>query len=121
VHDDQQGGTGHQDELQGPEADVRDGEEVVEADVGAAGLPRVAVKVLVVVAPDALGCHHVDQQAEDEDEGEPDAAEGRGVLVDPAEDPCCPIPMLVGLAHKVGTPQHDPMHIPGARCLNPRG
>uniref|UniRef100_A0A8B9IBY0 Uncharacterized protein n=1 Tax=Anser brachyrhynchus TaxID=132585 RepID=A0A8B9IBY0_9AVES len=87
VHDDQQGGTGHQDELQGPQADVRDGEEVVEADVGAARLPRVAVEVLVVVAPDALGRHHVDQQAEDEDEGEPDAAEGRGVLVDPAEEP----------------------------------
>uniref|UniRef100_A0A663MVQ3 Uncharacterized protein n=1 Tax=Athene cunicularia TaxID=194338 RepID=A0A663MVQ3_ATHCN len=87
VHDDQEGRAGHQDELQGPEADVGDGEEVVVADVGAARLPRVAVKVLVVVAPDPLGRHHVDQQAEDEDEGEPDAAEGCGVLVGPAEEP----------------------------------
>uniref|UniRef100_A0A8C0AN19 Uncharacterized protein n=1 Tax=Buteo japonicus TaxID=224669 RepID=A0A8C0AN19_9AVES len=87
VHDDQEGWTGHQDELQGPEANVGDGEEVVVADVGAARLPRVAVKVLVVVAPDPLGRHHVDQQAEDEDHGEPDAAEGCGVLVDPAQEP----------------------------------
>jgi len=87
VHDDQKGWTGHQDQLQGPEADVGDGEEVVEADVAAARLLRVAVKVLVVIAPDPLGRHHVDQQAEDEDEGEPDAAEGRGVLVDPTEEP----------------------------------
>uniref|UniRef100_A0A672UE25 Uncharacterized protein n=1 Tax=Strigops habroptila TaxID=2489341 RepID=A0A672UE25_STRHB len=93
VHDDQEGWTGHQDELQGPEADVGDREEVVEADVGAARLPRVAVKVLVVVAPDPLGRHHVDQQAEDEDKGEPDAAEGCGILVDPTEEPFEQIPV----------------------------
>uniref|UniRef100_A0A8C3UA37 Uncharacterized protein n=1 Tax=Catharus ustulatus TaxID=91951 RepID=A0A8C3UA37_CATUS len=87
VHDDQEGRARHQDELQGPEADVGDGEEVVEADVGAARLQRVAIEVLVVIAPDALGRHQVNQQAEDEDEGEPDTAEGCGVLVDTAEEP----------------------------------
>uniref|UniRef100_A0A8C3EJV5 Uncharacterized protein n=1 Tax=Corvus moneduloides TaxID=1196302 RepID=A0A8C3EJV5_CORMO len=86
MHEDQEGRTRHQDELQGPEADVGDGEEVVEADVGAARLPRVAIKVLVVIAPDPLGRHQVDQQAEDEDEGEPDAAKGCGVLVDASEE-----------------------------------
>uniref|UniRef100_A0A8B9CTL5 Secreted protein n=1 Tax=Anser brachyrhynchus TaxID=132585 RepID=A0A8B9CTL5_9AVES len=93
VHDDQQRRTSDEDELQGPQADVGDGEEVVVADVGAARLPRVAVKVLLLIPPDALGRHHVDQHAEDKDHGEPDAAEGRGVLVDPAEQrlQCFPI------------------------------
>uniref|UniRef100_A0A8B9IGB0 Secreted protein n=1 Tax=Anser cygnoides TaxID=8845 RepID=A0A8B9IGB0_ANSCY len=85
VHDDQQRRTSDEDELQGPQADVGDGEEVVVADVGAARLPRVAVKVLLLIPPDALGSHHVDQHAEDKDHGEPDAAKGRGVLVDPAD------------------------------------
>uniref|UniRef100_A0A8B9PS37 Uncharacterized protein n=1 Tax=Apteryx owenii TaxID=8824 RepID=A0A8B9PS37_APTOW len=85
VHDDQEGRTSDKDELQGPEADVGDREEVVVADIGAPWLPCVAVKVLLLVSPHALGCHHVDQHAEDKDHGEPDAAEGRGVLVDPAE------------------------------------
>uniref|UniRef100_A0A8D2NQP1 Uncharacterized protein n=1 Tax=Zosterops lateralis melanops TaxID=1220523 RepID=A0A8D2NQP1_ZOSLA len=85
VHDDQEGRTSDKDELQGPEADVGDGEEVVIAHIGAARLPRVAVKVLLLVAPDPLSCHHVDQHTEDEDHGEPDAAEGCGVLVDPTE------------------------------------
>uniref|UniRef100_A0A8D2MZV4 Uncharacterized protein n=1 Tax=Zonotrichia albicollis TaxID=44394 RepID=A0A8D2MZV4_ZONAL len=85
VHDDQEGRTSDKDELQGPEADVGDGEEVVIAHVGAARLPRVAVKVLLLVAPDLLGCHHVDQHSEDKDHGEPDAAEGCGVLVDPGK------------------------------------
>uniref|UniRef100_A0A8C3NG78 Uncharacterized protein n=1 Tax=Geospiza parvula TaxID=87175 RepID=A0A8C3NG78_GEOPR len=85
VHDDQEGRTSDKDELQGPEADVGDGEEVVIAHVGAAWLPRVAVKVLLLVAPDLLSRHHIDQHTEDKDHGEPDAAEGCGVLVDPAE------------------------------------
>uniref|UniRef100_A0A8C6JU46 Uncharacterized protein n=1 Tax=Melopsittacus undulatus TaxID=13146 RepID=A0A8C6JU46_MELUD len=85
VHDDQEGRTSDEDELQGPEADVGDGEEVVIADVGAAGLPRVAVKVLLLVPPHALGSHHIHQHPENEDHGEPDAAEGCGILVDPTE------------------------------------
>uniref|UniRef100_A0A672UE07 Uncharacterized protein n=1 Tax=Strigops habroptila TaxID=2489341 RepID=A0A672UE07_STRHB len=85
VHDDQEGRTSDKDELQGPEADVGDGEEVVIADIGAARLPCVAVKVLLLVSPHALGRHHIDQHAEDKDHGEPDAAEGCGVLVDPTE------------------------------------
>uniref|UniRef100_A0A8C9NQD5 Uncharacterized protein n=1 Tax=Serinus canaria TaxID=9135 RepID=A0A8C9NQD5_SERCA len=85
MHDDQEGRTSDKDELQGPEADVGDGEEVVIAHVGAARLPRVAVKVLLLVAPDLLGRHHVDQHTKDKDQGEPDTAEGCGVLVDPTE------------------------------------
>uniref|UniRef100_A0A8C3P9N7 Uncharacterized protein n=1 Tax=Chrysemys picta bellii TaxID=8478 RepID=A0A8C3P9N7_CHRPI len=85
VHDHQQGGAGDEDELQGPEADVGDGEVVVVADVGAARLLGVAVKVLLLVPPHALRRHHVDQHPEDEDHGEPDAPEGRGVFVHPAQ------------------------------------
>uniref|UniRef100_A0A8C0V913 Uncharacterized protein n=1 Tax=Cyanistes caeruleus TaxID=156563 RepID=A0A8C0V913_CYACU len=85
MHDDQEGRTSDKDELQGPEADVGDGEEMIITHVGAARLPRVAIKVLLLVAPDLLGCHHIDQHTEDKDHGEPDAAEGCGVLVDPAE------------------------------------
>uniref|UniRef100_A0A674IFD7 Uncharacterized protein n=1 Tax=Terrapene triunguis TaxID=2587831 RepID=A0A674IFD7_9SAUR len=75
MHDHQQGGAGDQDELQGPEADVGDGEEVVITDVGAAGLARVALKVPLVVAPHPLSRHYVDQEAEDDDHGEPDLLE----------------------------------------------
>uniref|UniRef100_A0A452HW69 Uncharacterized protein n=1 Tax=Gopherus agassizii TaxID=38772 RepID=A0A452HW69_9SAUR len=88
MHDHQQGGAGDQDELQGPEADVGDREEVVITDVGAAGR------------------HHVDQEAEDEDHGEPDAPEGRGVLVHPAQELLEPGPIhpLITIG---GEGQHD--------------
>uniref|UniRef100_A0A6I8NKW4 Uncharacterized protein n=1 Tax=Ornithorhynchus anatinus TaxID=9258 RepID=A0A6I8NKW4_ORNAN len=86
VHDDQQGRAGDEDELQGPQADVGDGEEMVIADVGAARLLRVAVEVLLLVAPHPLGGHHVHQHPEDEDNRQPDAAKGGGVLVDAAQE-----------------------------------
>uniref|UniRef100_A0A8D3BG31 Uncharacterized protein n=1 Tax=Scophthalmus maximus TaxID=52904 RepID=A0A8D3BG31_SCOMX len=66
-------------------ADVGDGEEVIVADVGAARLAGVAVKVPLVVAPDALGGHHEDHHPEDEDHRQPDASEGSGVFVDSTE------------------------------------
>uniref|UniRef100_A0A8C9SPM7 Uncharacterized protein n=1 Tax=Scleropages formosus TaxID=113540 RepID=A0A8C9SPM7_SCLFO len=70
-----------------PEAHVGDGEEVVVADVVAAWLCRVAVEVLLLVAPHLLGRHHEHHEAEEEDDGEPHAAECRGVFVDSAEEP----------------------------------
>uniref|UniRef100_A0A452TRE9 Uncharacterized protein n=1 Tax=Ursus maritimus TaxID=29073 RepID=A0A452TRE9_URSMA len=88
VHDHEQRGAGDQDELQGPEAHVRHGEELVVADVGAARLLGVAHEVLLLVIPHLLGGHHVHQHhTEDEDQRQPDAAEGCGVLVDPAQEP----------------------------------
>uniref|UniRef100_A0A8C2QYD4 Uncharacterized protein n=1 Tax=Capra hircus TaxID=9925 RepID=A0A8C2QYD4_CAPHI len=84
-----QGGRADEEELQHPVADVGDGEGLVVADIGAAWLgPRllgVAVKVFLLVPPHTLRGHHVDQHAEDEHHGQPDAPEGCGVLVDSAQ------------------------------------
>uniref|UniRef100_A0A3Q2YP14 Uncharacterized protein n=1 Tax=Hippocampus comes TaxID=109280 RepID=A0A3Q2YP14_HIPCM len=80
------GRTSDEDELQGPQADVRDGEDGIVANVGAAGLGGVAHKVLALVAPHSLGRHHEHQHPEDEDHREPDLAERRGVFVDPAQE-----------------------------------
>uniref|UniRef100_A0A8C9PQQ9 Uncharacterized protein n=1 Tax=Spermophilus dauricus TaxID=99837 RepID=A0A8C9PQQ9_SPEDA len=72
---------GDEDELQGPQADIGDGKEVVIAHVGAAGLLGVAVKVLLLVTPDALCGHYVHQHPEDEYHRQPDAPKCCGVLV----------------------------------------
>ena len=74
------------DKLQGPQADVGNGEDGVIAHVGAARLGRVAHKVLVLVAPHSLGRYHEHHHPEDKDHGEPDAAEHSGVFVDPADE-----------------------------------
>uniref|UniRef100_A0A8C5EY99 Uncharacterized protein n=1 Tax=Gouania willdenowi TaxID=441366 RepID=A0A8C5EY99_GOUWI len=73
-------------QLQGPEAGVGHGVVVVVAHVLTAGLTRVAVKVLLLIAPHLLTSHQEHQQSEDEDDGQPDTAEGCGVLVDPTEE-----------------------------------
>ena len=63
-----------------------DGEEVVVADVVAAGLPRVAVKIFLIVAPYLLSSHNENHEPEYEHHGEPYAAEDGGVLVDSAQE-----------------------------------
>lgn len=67
VHHNQQGRRGDEDQLQGPEPDVGDGEEIVEADVGAARLPGVAVKIFLIITPHFLCRHYINQHSEDED------------------------------------------------------
>uniref|UniRef100_A0A8C9QW84 Uncharacterized protein n=1 Tax=Scleropages formosus TaxID=113540 RepID=A0A8C9QW84_SCLFO len=86
VHGHQQGWGGHHDQLQGPEAHLRDGEEVVKADVLAAWLPGVAHKVLLLILPHVLCGRHKHQYAEGEDDGEPNPSYDRGVLVHPSQD-----------------------------------
>uniref|UniRef100_A0A7M4DUY4 Uncharacterized protein n=1 Tax=Crocodylus porosus TaxID=8502 RepID=A0A7M4DUY4_CROPO len=83
MHDDQQRGA---DELQGPEADVRDGEEMVVADISAARLESAALKVPLIISPHLLRRYHIDQEAEDKDHREPDAPQGCGVLVHPTQE-----------------------------------
>lgn len=99
-----------ENELQGPQADVRDGEDAVVAHVGAARLGRVADKVLAVVAPHPLSRNHKHHHAENEDHGQPDASEHGGVLVDPAEQglqcrpvhACCPCSQVEELKELFG-------------------
>lgn len=86
VHDHHERGARDEDELQGPQADVGDGEEVVVADVGAARLLGVAVEVLLLVAPNPLGRHHVHHHPEHEHHRQPHAPERRGVLVHSAQE-----------------------------------
>uniref|UniRef100_A0A8C9NXE3 Uncharacterized protein n=1 Tax=Serinus canaria TaxID=9135 RepID=A0A8C9NXE3_SERCA len=69
------GWRGDKDELQGPQTDVGDGEEVVIADAVAARLLGVAGEGGFLIPPDAL----------DEDDGEPDAPDGSGVAVHPTQ------------------------------------
>lgn len=93
MHHHQERGACDEDELQRPQPDVGDGEEVVVADVVAPGLSRVAFEVLLFVAPHLLGCHHKHHDPEEEHNREPHSAEGCGVLVHPAEEALeeCPV------------------------------
>lgn len=62
----EQGWGRYQDELQGPEAHLRDGEKVVEAGGLAAGLTGVAHKLPRFVLPHLFGCRNVHQDSEEE-------------------------------------------------------
>lgn len=64
VHYHHQRWTGDEDELQGPQSDVGNGEEVVIADICAARLLGVAVKVFLIIAPNSLGRYNVNHHPE---------------------------------------------------------
>lgn len=81
MHGHQQSGGGDQDELERPQADVRDGEELVVADAVAARLLGVAGEAGLLISPNALSCNHQDQDTENEDDGEPNASDAGRVPV----------------------------------------
>uniref|UniRef100_A0A3P9QFU1 Uncharacterized protein n=1 Tax=Poecilia reticulata TaxID=8081 RepID=A0A3P9QFU1_POERE len=71
----------HQDGLENPEADVGQRSEGVVADVLTARLGRVADKLALLIVVDRLASHGCQDDAEDEEDGEPDLAHKRGVIV----------------------------------------
>lgn len=93
MHHHQERGAGDEDELQGPQPDVRDGEEVVIADIVAPRLSRVAFEVFLFITPYLLGCHHKHHDPEEENNRQPNSAESCGVLVHPTEEALeeCPV------------------------------
>uniref|UniRef100_A0A8C1KGC3 Uncharacterized protein n=1 Tax=Cyprinus carpio TaxID=7962 RepID=A0A8C1KGC3_CYPCA len=81
VHDNQQGGGRDHDELQRPQSDVRDGEEVVVAYAVAAGLLGVAGEMRFLVAPHTLRRHHKNQDPENEEDRQPNSPNAGGMSV----------------------------------------
>lgn len=85
VHYHHQWWTGDEDELQGPQSDVGKGEEVVIADVCAARLLGVAVKVFLIIAPNSLSRYNINHHPEHKNHWEPDPAKCSGVFIHPTE------------------------------------
>ncbi len=77
--------TGDEDELQGPQSDVGNGEEVVIADVCAARLLGVAVKVFLLIVPNSLSRYNVNHHPEHKNDWEPDPTKCSGVFIHPTE------------------------------------
>lgn len=82
MHGHQESWRGHEDQLQGPEPDVRDGEVVIIAHVFAPGLQSVADKVSLLVSPHFLCSYNQDHDAKNEEDCEPDFSNTGGVFID---------------------------------------
>uniref|UniRef100_A0A8C6L8U9 Uncharacterized protein n=1 Tax=Nothobranchius furzeri TaxID=105023 RepID=A0A8C6L8U9_NOTFU len=70
---------GHEDDLQHPESDVRDGEGFIVADILTTRLLGVTGEVGLLVAPHLLGGSPQHQDPEDEEDSQPDLADDQEV------------------------------------------
>uniref|UniRef100_A0A8D3A1X6 Uncharacterized protein n=1 Tax=Scophthalmus maximus TaxID=52904 RepID=A0A8D3A1X6_SCOMX len=81
MHGHKQRRGGDQDELERPQADVRDGEELVITHTVAAGLLGVAGEAGLLISPNAFSSNNQDHDTEDEDDREPNASDAGRVPV----------------------------------------
>lgn len=82
IHGHQKSRGGYKDQLQAPQADVRNRKEMIIADIFATWLLRVAIKVGLFVAPDFLSGQNQNGDPEDEEDRKPDLPQAGGVFVD---------------------------------------
>lgn len=76
------GGCGDHDNLEGPEADVGQWRELVEAHVWTARLIRIAFEFTLFVRVNAITDARDDDDTKDDEESDPELADQRRVLVD---------------------------------------
>lgn len=86
VDDEAEGWCGDTDDVENPEARLRNRCECVVADGGASRLHRVAHKHLLLIGVYVLSCHRDNEQPEDNHDGEPQAPNHGGVLVDSIQE-----------------------------------
>lgn len=82
VHGHQESWCGHEDQLKGPESDVRDGEIVIIAHIFAPRLESVADKIGLLISPHFLCGYYQDHNAKNEEDCEPDLPNTGGVFID---------------------------------------
>ncbi|KAJ0054855.1 hypothetical protein NL108_006314, partial [Boleophthalmus pectinirostris] len=80
------GRAGDEDELQSPQADVGDGEDVVIAHVVTPRLCSITHKVFALIPPYPLSRYHKHHHSEDENHRQPHSPKDCGVLVDPTDE-----------------------------------
>ncbi|EGV94748.1 hypothetical protein I79_004481 [Cricetulus griseus] len=78
--------SGDEDDLQNPEADVRDGKGLIVADILATWLLGVAYEIRLLITPHKLGRGAKDEDAENEKDCEPNSANDGGVLIHLLQD-----------------------------------
>uniref|UniRef100_A0A3P8W1J3 Uncharacterized protein n=1 Tax=Cynoglossus semilaevis TaxID=244447 RepID=A0A3P8W1J3_CYNSE len=110
----QKGRAGDKDQLESPQARVCNWEVVIIADVVATGLAGVAVKVLLLIAPDLLASHEKNQKPKNKNNSEPDATKCCGVFVHSTQETLKKAPSAVfrvlyfiGFMYRItGNPYH---------------
>uniref|UniRef100_A0A3Q3FFQ8 Uncharacterized protein n=1 Tax=Labrus bergylta TaxID=56723 RepID=A0A3Q3FFQ8_9LABR len=70
-----EGRRGHEDDLQHPKTDVRDGEGLVVADILTTRLLGITGEVRLLISPDLLSRGPQHQYPEDEEDSQPDFAD----------------------------------------------